>query len=190
MPIISIDGNIGCGKSTLIQLLKSKGVIITERIHEWPLEDFYKDPSRWALALQMKILQTMTHPITTEYSFVFHERCLQSSNHVFWRHLLETKQVTRVEDEIYQDAFKKYEWSPDMIIYLRCSPEKCFDNIQKRHQVGDSSISYDYLKSLHEKYEECMKNVQGGVIVIDVDSLCETDVYNYVCNMIGFHRIM
>jgi deoxyadenosine/deoxycytidine kinase len=189
MTVICIDGNIGCGKSTLIKMLKSHGKIVTERIDKWPLDEFYKDPSRWALALQMKILQTMTDPSTTEYPFVFHERCLQSSNHVFWRHLFETSQVTTVEDEIYQNAFKKYEWTPDIIIYLRCSPEKCFDNIQKRIQVGDSSVTYEYLKSLHVKYEECMNDSQA-VVVLDVEALCETDVYNYVCNMIGCHRIM
>ena len=181
MPIVSIDGNIGCGKSTLVNMLKSHGEVITERIDSWPLAEFYNNPSRWALALQIKILQTMTKPSSHQYTF--HERCLQSSNHVFWRHLLDTKQVTDIEDDIYQDAFQKYEWSPDTIIYLRCSPEKCFKNIQKRSQTGDSSISYEYLKSIHDKYEEFI-NMYENIHVIDVENLSENEVYKIVCNML------
>jgi deoxyadenosine/deoxycytidine kinase len=189
MTIISIDGNIGCGKSTLVHMLKTHGEIITERISEWPLTEFYNDPSRWALALQIKILQTMGPPNPTNDAYIFHERCLQSSNHVFWRHLLDTNQVTDIEDEIYQDAFQKYEWSPDTVIYLRCSPEKCFKNIQKRTQTGDSSITFEYLKSIHDTYEEFI-NMYENVIVLDVENLSENEVYKIVCNMLECHHIM
>ena len=56
---IVIEGNIGAGKTTQLGLLESRGWNVRrEAIDQWPLEDFYKDPKRWAFLLHMKILQT------------------------------------------------------------------------------------------------------------------------------------
>ncbi len=178
--IAVVDGNIGSGKSTLLKNLSRSFNVVTEKIVKWPLEEFYKDPSRWAMALQIRILQTMTRPT---YETCFHERCLQSSNYVFWKHFVDEGLVSKTEDEIYQDLYKKYEWKSDLYIYLRCSPEKCFENIQKRTQVGDASVSLEYLRKIHAKYEEFIQNIPN-VIIIDAEQ-DESTVYNNVCSIIG-----
>ena len=57
---IAVAGNIGSGKTTQLDLLERKGWSVKrEPIDEWPLDLFYKDKSRWALLLQMKILQVL-----------------------------------------------------------------------------------------------------------------------------------
>lgn len=183
--IIVIDGNIGSGKSTLLRKLASSFTVVTEKIHDWPLEQFYSDPSRWAFALQVKILQSMGKPSSDKT--IIHERCPQSSNFVFWEHFVDTRQVTDVENKIYQDLYSVLEWKSDMYIYLRCSPEKCFQNVQKRVQVGDSDVNLEYLEQIHEKYEEFIKRLPN-VHVVDADQ-DETTVYNNVCDILGCRRL-
>ena len=178
--ITVVDGNIGSGKSTLLKNLSHSFNVVTEKIEEWPLEEFYKDPSRWAMTLQIKILQTMTKPT---YDSCFHERCIQSSNHVFWKQLLDDGTITKIEDEIYQELYQKFKWKSDVYIYLRCSPEKCFENIQKRIQTGDKSVSLDYIRKIHNNYEQFIQNIPN-VIIIDAEQDEET-VYNNVCSILG-----
>ena len=57
---IVIDGSIGAGKSTQIDILsKVTGKnVIKEPIHEWPLDLFYQDPSRWGLTMQVAVLNS------------------------------------------------------------------------------------------------------------------------------------
>ena len=40
------------------------------------------------------------------------------------------------------------------IIYLRTAPETCYGRLQKRGRNEESSVSLDYLTSLHERHED------------------------------------
>jgi deoxyadenosine/deoxycytidine kinase len=68
MTLISIEGNIGAGKSTLIETLKTKFsnvVFVDEPVDEWStvtdkdgttvLEKYYADQKRYAFAFQMMV---------------------------------------------------------------------------------------------------------------------------------------
>ena len=102
---IVIDGNIGSGKTTQLDLLAKKGWSVKrEPIDEWPLELFYKDMSRWALLLQMRILQTVR---PTKDSVTIYERGLFATRHVFWEYLREKKLVTPEEHTVYDAAYEK-----------------------------------------------------------------------------------
>ena len=80
-----------------MNLLEKKGLrVFREPIDEWPLEEFYKDPKRWAFYFHMVILQTL-RPLTTSKTIVY-ERSLLSSRWVFWPILLKQGHVTKEED--------------------------------------------------------------------------------------------
>lgn len=180
MAVVVVDGNIGSGKSTLLNKLSYSFIVYKELIDEWPLAEFYSDPSRWALTLQLKILQTMPQPVSE--STVIHERCPSTSNNVFWTHLREN--LSSLEDCVYQDAYKKYHWDPDIYIYLRSSPEKCFQNISNRTQAGDSDITLQYITDLHNLYERHVSTIPNAFIV-DANEDAETvyqNVINYIRN--------
>ena len=181
--VVIIDGNIGSGKSTLLKKLSSTFTVVFEKIDEWPLEQFYKEPSKYAFDLQCKILYSM--PLPT-YDYCIHERCPQSSNYVFWKHLVDTYQVTKKEEEMYQALYALNEWKSNVYIYLRCSPEKCFENIKTRTQTGDSEIDIKYLKAIHSAYEDFIKHVPN-VHIVDAEQ-DENTVYNNVCDILGCRR--
>lgn len=163
---VVIDGNIGSGKTTQLNLLEKKGWLVKrEPIDEWPLDLFYKDKSRWALVLQLKILQTL-RPIKTRQPVVY-ERCLLSTRHVFWEYLVHHGLVTPEEHDVYCTQYQKDAWFPDVYIFLSKSPELAYEHVQKRHQVGDSAVTLEYLRDLDVLYKQMIRNVPCRVHIID-----------------------
>ncbi len=160
---VVIDGNIGSGKSTQLKLLKELGhSVYSEPIHEWPLELFYKDKSRWGFLLQMSILKSfMSVPKDG-----FFERSPESSKKVFWRMLRDEGTCTQEEEDVYFHYYDTCSWKPDVRVYIRTTPEECFNRIQSRHQEGDCSISLEYLQDVHRYYEDYTKDDET-VITID-----------------------
>jgi len=179
---VVIDGNIGSGKTTQLDLLEKKGwKVRREPIETWPLELFYSDKSRWALVLQLRILQTL-RPVDTKDTVVY-ERCLLSTRHVFWEHLLQKKYVCPTEDLVYVHEYDRRAWYPDVYIFLSKSPERAFEHIGKRHQVGDSNISLEYLQELDVLYKKMIQYVPCKVHVIDGHQDPET-IHNQILRIL------
>lgn len=163
---IVIDGNIGSGKTTQLELLRQAGWSVKcEPIHEWPLDLFYADMSRWAFLLQIRILQT----IRCESGVHIYERGLLGTRHVFWEYLREKGLVTKEEHVTYESAYEKYVWYPDIYIYLSKTPELAYEHIQKRSQAGDSKVTLAYLKELDNLYNRMIKNVPCKVHVVNAN---------------------
>jgi thymidine kinase len=159
---IVIDGNIGSGKSTQLKLLSEKGYSVKcEPIHDWPLELFYSDHERWAFLLQMTILKSFTS--TSDSVTTIWERSPESSREVFWNILQKTKE----EEYVYKYFYEMCGWCPDIHMYIRTDPEKCFERISKRHQEGDLKITHEYLQKVHESYERYISSKTSTVLVID-----------------------
>ena len=161
---IVIDGSIGAGKSTQIDILsKVTGKnVIKEPIHEWPLDLFYQDPGRWGLTMQVAVLNSYIKMKPVEGIL---ERCPESSRAVFWTNLVNTKVVTDREDQIYQALFETHAWEPDVTIFIEKTPEQCFKHIQKRKQEGDDGVTLEYLKDLHTLYQNYCKQNKNIYII-------------------------
>lgn len=143
--IVCIDGNIGSGKSSVLTALEQKGYNVQrEKIDEWPLKEFYEDQDRWKFLMQMSVLDSMMNiPV-----HVIHERCPESALAVFWESDNET------EDRVCKSLYEYLTWKPDVHIYLRASPEVCFERLQSRNQVGDTGVTIEYITKIHDKYEK------------------------------------
>jgi deoxyadenosine/deoxycytidine kinase len=80
---IVIDGNIGSGKTTQLDILTNENFqVVKEPIEKWPLDLFYSDPERWGFLFQLIILQTLQCLPTDD--MVIYERCPLSSKEIFW----------------------------------------------------------------------------------------------------------
>lgn len=165
---VVIDGNIGSGKTTQLNMLETKGYKVRrEPIDEWPLEEFYKDPQRWAFYFHMKILQTL-RPLKTSVPVIY-ERSLLSSRWVFWEVLKKKGLVTRGEDETYSEFYDQFAWYPDVYIFLSKTPELAWDHINTRNQSGDSGVTMEYLKELDVEYTKLLSKVPCVVHVINAN---------------------
>jgi deoxyadenosine/deoxycytidine kinase len=160
-----IDGNIGSGKSTQLKMFMAEGYSVKcEPIHEWPLKDFYEDKRRWSFLLQMSILASFLK----EDDVKIWERSPESSRDVFWKMLRDEGIGTDEEELVYNFFYTRNSWKPDVHVYIRTDPVVCFERISKRVQEGDSKITLDYIKRVHEYYEAYISTKQN-LIIIDGD---------------------
>lgn len=156
---ITIDGNIGSGKTTQIRMLESSGYSVhAEPIQQWPLELFYSNGSRWAFLMQMAVLEGFS-----VHSDIY-ERSPHSSLKIFWDFM--SDKVTEEEDNICRKMYETYGWTSDVYIYIDTSPEICYERIKTRHQEGDSSIDINYLRTLDTLYKQYTQS-HPNVHVID-----------------------
>lgn len=158
---VVIDGNIGSGKTTQLNLLEEKGFLVfREPIDEWPLEEFYQDPKSGIFPLHMAILRTLRPRGSAVY-----ERSLLSSRWVFWEWAKERGLVENAET--YEYFYDKHSWHPDLYIFLSKSPEDCFKAIQTRGQTGDGHVTLEYLRELDALYKKLVMRVPCVVHIIN-----------------------
>lgn len=174
---IVIDGNIGSGKTTQLNLLSELGYVVhCEPIHEWPLKLFYEDKDRWAFLLQMTILKSFL-----EKDGLIWERSPESSREVFWKML---HQGAPEEESVYRYFYEKYSWSPDVHVYIRTDPEVCLQRITSRHQTGDVKIDLTYLTTVHQHYEDYISSRTNTVHIIDGNSSSPEEIHKEILRCI------
>jgi deoxyadenosine/deoxycytidine kinase len=159
--VISIDGNIGCGKTTLLERLKAccvdHNTIQTEPVEDWNtiLELDYADPSgRWSLATNLTVLQSWNHPPNHKPGGVLVcERSPAASKAVFARVGLGDLEYDLYET-LFDDTAPMRAWSePDVLIYLRVPPETCAARVIGRDRAAERTLDLAHLQKLHDAYE-------------------------------------
>ncbi len=167
-----IEGNIGCGKTTLINYLKrfDDFEVIEEPVDRWVsikgsdgknlLQEFYEEPVRYAYLFQTMVFKTRLQSIDKpqEKSVRFCERSIWTDKYVFGKACMENMTMNILEQNCYNFWFswleEKFRPKPNGIIYLRCTPEKCMERIKRRGREEESNIPMTYLTQIHNKHEE------------------------------------
>ena len=178
---IAVAGNIGCGKTTLTNMLaKHYGWEPRfESVEYNPyLSDFYADMARWSFNLQvyflkerfkdMMVVQQASHTIVQD-------RSIFEGVYVFVRNNYERGDLSQRDFETFMELFdlmKSQMKMPDMMIYLRKSVPALIAQIQKRGREYEQTMQIDYLKDLNDKYEDFIfHKYDGRVLVIDSDDM-------------------
>ena len=159
MRIVSLEGNIGCGKTSVLAALAQEYDTRPEPIEQWKpwLERFYTNPSEAALGLQLQVLASfhdirVTLPATTPVVLV--ERSPQTGKDVFMALMVERGALAPHEIALYRQMYALLTWAPTERIYLQCSPELALKRVQMRHRENEDTVSLAYLTALHGKHEE------------------------------------
>ena len=192
--IISIMGNIGSGKSTVLRKLKEQNNKECINYFEEPLEKwgkwldlFYENQEKYAFSFQMKVLKDFL--FSKEYSKkpIVCERSPYESKEIFARTLLNDGKMTELEFELLGDYHEIIAWKPDVIVYLQAAPEICNARINKRSRACETAIPFEYINSLHNKYESVVKDCpKKGLTVHTVDaSQTGAQVYEEVSKIIN-----
>lgn len=178
---IGIAGNIGCGKTTLTELLAKhyQWEPRYERVVENPyMDDYYKDLGRWSFAMEVFFLKERFKDVLSfkdSEKIVIQDRTLHEGVFVFAANNYEQGNMSDRDFETYMELYEimmeKVEL-PDLMIYLRASVPHLVENIQKRGRVYEQKIPIEYLQGLNERYEDFIRNkYRGKVLTIDVDKL-------------------
>jgi deoxyadenosine/deoxycytidine kinase len=187
--IVSIDGNIGAGKTTLFRELQSRFsnlhnfVFLDEPVSIWEnicddngvslLELFYKDSQSWAFSFQiaayisrLALLKEACDKNPT--AIIITERSLNTDRHVFAKMMYDQNKINKIDYQIYLkwfDTFAK-DYPVQKVIYVKTDPENCYSRIKVRAREGESVIPLDYLKMCHSYHEEMINSYNGTQIVI------------------------
>lgn len=188
--VLSIEGNIGVGKSTLLDYLKEHLplTIGQEPCEQWQqvgkgnlLDHFYQDPQRWAYTFQTYALLTRIQLqksviASAQTPFCVFERSVYSDHFCFAQTAFELGSMKPLEWNLYQKLFNwlttREQIPLDAIVYLRLSPEGCHKRIQQRARSEEQSISHDYLQRIHQHHETWLLDhhaKQIPLLIINID---------------------
>jgi len=190
--IISIEGNIGAGKTTFLDKLKEKihdSVFIKEPVDIWLslkdedgkniLEKFYKNPQRWCYTFQNLAFITRLNRILDEYynsdkKFIFSDRITKSDREIFATMSKQDELMNNFEWKIYDFWYNntfinKLLNKKIYYIYLRSNPKVCLERINKRSRSEEVSINIEYLNKLHNLHEKWLNKKADNILILDND---------------------
>ncbi|MCF8428592.1 MAG: deoxynucleoside kinase [Bacteroidia bacterium] len=170
---IAIEGNIGAGKSTLVNMLSDvlKAKKIMEEFEDNSfLPKFYENRSRYAFPLEMSFLAARFNQLKKQLveDKLFGEPII--SDYIFAKCLL-FSQNTLDDDEykLYRQMFEIINFQipqPDLLVYLHAPIEKLQWNISNRGRVYEKKIEDNYLQSLQETYFKYMNSQTNTRVLV------------------------
>lgn len=193
MRFITIQGNIGSGKSTLVKYMKETVknpdiYFMEEPVNEWLefknsegnniIQEFYKDKPKYAFSFQVMALLTKINKIklakNSGYKIILSERSIETDKNVFAKMLYDEKCISDIDYQIFNSLYKELaEDYREEIVYLKTSPEVCYERVEKRKRPGENELSIDYLNVCH-KYHETWLN-EKDILCINGDSDIESN---------------
>ena len=198
--VVSVEGNIGSGKSTMLRYFEKMDnnvTVLAEPVTEWCdlnginlLQKLYEDSKRWSMQFQAYVqlsrLRLLKHPSKKKIKLL--ERSIQNNRYCFLE--LAEREGSLGPSEL---AVLKswYEWLDtsmglelDLIVYLRTSPEVSYNRMCARGRSEENGIPRQFIQSLHNVYEDWLIHKTLGpndtpVLVIDADSSKEEMIKSY-----------
>jgi len=156
MDKIIIDGNIGSGKSTVLNSLSEHFTnfkIVLEDLESWMpyLEQFYSNMEKHSLCFQMKVLEH--HMKNRDLSKCVLERSPLSCIYVFGLNLLENSYISKLDYKLMQSYNDSFGWIPKTVIYIKTNPIICQQRVLERHRDGET-IPIEYLNDIDNLYND------------------------------------
>ncbi len=180
--IITIEGNIGTGKSTLLSHLRDRYgdqvVFLDEPVSIWDgirdeegvpiLIRYYQNTKQYAFTFQMmafisrvKLLREAikNNPGKT----IIAERSLHADNFVFALLLKRGEYISAIDYQIYKMLYDEFisDYPVEEIIYIKTDPEICSQRIKKRSRKGEEQIELSYLQDCHKYHEDWLSTGTG-----------------------------
>jgi deoxyadenosine/deoxycytidine kinase len=178
---IVVAGNIGVGKSTLVNMLCQRlgWDAFYEPVTQNPyLPDFYQDMKAWGFHSQVFFLAhrlQIQHAILQHTGSVIQDRSIYEDAEIFARNLYLQGYLSQRDYDTYQALYKSmndFLPPPDLVIYLQASVPTLLQRIALRSRDYEQSISEDYLSRLNNLYQEWINHyVLCPVLTIPADDL-------------------
>ena len=178
---IAIAGNIGAGKSSLLEFLTSTYDVAPfyEPNESNPyLKDFYSDMKRWAFQSQLFFLSSKfrIHQEADRLpGVVIQDRTIFEDAEIFATALHQMRKIDKRDWDTYWAFYQTILTTikpPDLMIYLRCSMRTLRRRIRLRGRAMEQDIPLSYLKRLERLYEDWIARYKlGDVLILDSERL-------------------
>jgi len=171
---ITIEGNIGAGKTTLAHLLSKKldARLILEEFADNPfLPQFYQNPKQYAFPLELFFMAERYKQLKERVHNADLFQSVTVSDYLFTKCLLFAKvNLSEEEFKLYQKLFDIINQQlvfPDVLIYLHAPVSKLQQNIRKRNRIYEQQIPDEYLYNIQETYSSYIKQHNIKTIFVD-----------------------
>ena len=192
---ISIEGNIGVGKTTLVKKLTEhlKAFSFFEEFDENPwLPLFYQNPKDTALALELSFLtdrckqlirvqkEQATNTLVSDYCL---DKCL----------LFAKANLSAIDFETYKKLYHRIAATikkPDLVIVLHAPVEALQQNIKNRGRIYEQEIKTTYLEKLNKSYLQFFSEEKDyAVLNIHTPSIHEKKYKRIFAEIVSFLEI-
>lgn len=207
--LISIEGNIGSGKSTMMNHLKQNYKIrgytvgfIDEPVEIWNsftddntgeniIEKYYKDHAKYAFSFQMMAyisrLSTIKKALKSNCDILLTERSIYTDRNVFAKMLYDSGKIEDINYKIYLKWFDEFldDIKDIKIVYLKTDPETASNRVIKRNRKGET-IPLEYLSKCNDYHDTWINSIADNerlVINGDVDN-CDDEYYTEIAEQI------
>ncbi len=178
---IAIAGNIGAGKSSLLEFLSTTYHVAPfyEPNEDNPyLADFYRDMKRWAFQSQLFFLSNkfrIHQEADRLQGVVVQDRTIYEDAEIFATALYRMRKIDQRDWQTYWAFYQNIISSiqpPDLMIYLRCPVRVLRQRIRARGRSMEQDIPLAYLKRLDRLYEEWLaRYTLSEVLVVESGQL-------------------
>tara|TARA_Y100000996_G_C22434771_1_gene607217 strand:+ start:177 stop:824 length:648 start_codon:yes stop_codon:yes gene_type:complete len=190
---ICIEGTIGVGKTSLVNLLAKEmdAKTVLEKFEDNPfLKDFYSDRTRYAMQTQLffllsrykqqQQLQQMdmfTKSIISDYMFD-KDRLFAALN----LGDMELDLYNRIANELQKNIVY-----PDLTIFLQSETDRLMYNIKIRGREFEKNMDYSYIDNLNRIYNEYFfRYDKGPLIIINTNDIDFVNNKNDLTEIIDF----
>ena len=204
--IISIEGNIGVGKSTFIKIIKKlieNSDVVDEPVNRWLaikdnndrniLQAFYDDKTKYGYVFQhIAYISRMMYiedklKSSNDNKIIFLDRSMDTDKNIFAKMLYDDGFLSSMELTAYEywcNFYTNYvrNIGKKNIIYLYCDPQIAFERIKKRNRKEELEVPFDYINKIHQYHETWMtqSNKENNILVINCNIDFEHDLaYQY-----------
>jgi deoxyguanosine kinase len=194
--VYSIEGNIGAGKSTILEYMKEKlknnknVLFATEPLDMWEkihdeegtnmLVKFYKDQDKYAFPFQVMAFATRLLKLREEMrkkpdaKIIICERSLEADYNIFAKMLHDEGKIETINYNVYLQFYELYrnDFPTKGLIYINASPETCQNRINSRNRQGEEGIPLDYLEKCHSYHKTWIENYEhkDNLLIIDTNN--------------------
>jgi deoxyadenosine/deoxycytidine kinase len=208
MYLFTIEGCIGSGKSTFIDILKREFkhfngipiVYIPEPVEEWEsivsvdnqnmIQLFYADQTKYAFSFQMMAYISRLSYLKKamrDYPncILISERSLLADYNVFAKMLYSNGSISQENYQIYKKWFDEFLKDIPITgyIYMKTETDVCFERCNKRARKGES-ITLDYLEQCNELHENWL-DTDSNVLTLTTNSVEDVEtVIDYISESI------
>lgn len=198
--IISIEGNIGAGKTTIIEKLEKylkndKSIIflrepvdlwqtITDEKGDGILTKFYADPNKYAFSFQVMAFVTRLTMLRNAVKqnphckLIICERSLEADKNIFAKMLFDDNMIEEINYKIYTQFYNEYrkDFQLEGIVYIDADADVCHNRVSKRSRTGEDTVKLEYLEKCKTYHDIWLNNPNLNILKVKTNEDVSYDI--------------
>ncbi|MGJ8455759.1 deoxynucleoside kinase [Pseudothermotoga sp. U03pept] len=178
---IVVEGTVGAGKTTLVEILeKERGMKgfyeMGDELADQILERYYKDKHRWCLTMELYFLHKRFLQVreASQTDRAVMDRSM-TGDFVFVKMQKQFGFLQPIEYSVYENFYKTMVQIlplPKLLVYIKCSVETALRRIEKRGRVYEVSVERSYWEQLNYYYDMTfLDGSNHNILVVDGDQI-------------------